>query len=50
MVINIVVSTLKNDPRIVSFYPDNCSITELESNKGKLNLISTGSELQTRVN
>ena len=50
MVINTVVSTLKNDPRVVSFYPDNCSITELESNKGKLNLISTGNELQTRVN
>ncbi len=50
MVINIVVSTLKNDPRVVSFYPDNCSITELGSNKGKLNLISTGSELQTRIN
>ena len=50
MVINIVVSTLKNDPRMVSFYPDNCSITELENNEVKLNLISTGSELQTRVN
>jgi broad specificity phosphatase PhoE len=50
MVINTVVSTLKNDPRVVSFYPDNCSITELESNKGKLNLISTGNELQTHVN
>ena len=50
MVINIVVSTLKNDPRVVSFYPDNCSITELEFNKGKLNLISTGNELQTQIN
>ena len=50
MVINIVVSTLKKDPRVVSFYPDNCSITELENNEGKLNLISTGNELQTHVN
>ena len=50
MVINIVVSTLKNDPRVVSFYPDNCSITELKSDEGKLNLISTGNELQTHVN
>ena len=50
MVINIVVSTLKDDPRVVSFYPDNCSITELESDKGKLNLLSTGNELQTHVN
>ena len=50
MVINIVVSTLKDDPRVVSFYPDNCSITELKSDEGKLNLISTGNELQTRVN
>ena len=50
MVINIVVSSLKEDPRIVSFYPDNCSITELESDTGKLNLISTGNELQTHIN
>ncbi len=50
MVINIVVSTLKDDPRVVSFYPDNCSITELKSDEGKLNLISTGNELQTHVN
>ena len=50
MVINIVVSTLKDDPRVVSFYPDNCSITELESDRGKLNLISTGNELQTHIN
>jgi len=50
MVINTVVSTLKNDPRVVSFYPDNCSITELENNEGKLNLISTGNELQTDIN
>ena len=50
MVINIVVSTLKNDPRVVSFYPDNCSITEIENKEGKLNLISIGNELQTHVN
>ena len=50
MVINIVVSTLKNDPRVVSFYPDNCSITEIENKEGKLKLISIGNELQTHVN
>ena len=50
MVINVVVSTLKKDPRVVSFYPDNCSITEIENNEGTLNLISTGNELQTQVN
>ena len=50
MVINIVVSTLKNDSRVVSFYPDNCSITEIENIEGKLNLISIGNELQTHVN
>ena len=50
MVINIVVSTLKDDPRVVSFYPDNCSITELKSDEGKLSLISTGNELQTHIN
>ena len=50
MVINVVVSTLKKDPRVVSFYPDNCSITEIENKEGKLNLISIGNELQTHVN
>tara|TARA_B100000674_G_scaffold363527_1_gene306215 strand:- start:521 stop:1075 length:555 start_codon:yes stop_codon:yes gene_type:complete len=50
MVINIVTSTLREDPRVVSFYPDNCSITELESSKGKLKLVSTGNELQTKIN
>ena len=50
MVINIVISNLKNDPRVVSFYPDNCSITELDNNNGKLCLVSTGNELQTHVN
>jgi broad specificity phosphatase PhoE len=50
MVINIVVNTLKEDLRMVSFYPDNCSVTELKSDKGELNLISTGNELQTHIN
>ena len=51
MVINIIVSYLKESDLVVSFYPDNCSITNLSKNKkGKIELISLGSELQTELN
>jgi broad specificity phosphatase PhoE len=50
MVINIVASTLSKNKKIVSFYPDNCSIMELRKDKGELELISLGDELQTHVN
>ena len=51
MVINIIVSYLKESDLIVSFYPDNCSITNLSKNsKGEIELINLGSELQTELN
>ena len=51
MVINIIVSYLKESDLIVSFYPDNCSITNLSKNsKGEIELIKLGSELQTEIN
>ena len=51
MVINIIVSYLKESDLIVSFYPDNCSITNLsKNNKGEIKLINLGSELQTEIN
>ena len=51
MVINIIVSYLKKNDLVVSFYPDNCSITNLsKDSKGQIELISLGSELQTEIN
>ena len=51
MVINIIVSYLKESNLIVSFYPDNCSITNLlKKNKREIELINLGSELQTELN
>ena len=41
---------LSKNKKIVSFYPDNCSIMELKKDKGELELISLGDELQTHVN
>ena len=38
-----------NDDRIVSFQPDNCSVTILESDNGKLRLVERGHEAQTQV-
>ena len=41
----------KESDLIVSFYPDNCSITNLSKNsKGEIELINLGSELQTEIN
>ena len=50
MVINIIVSHLTNNKEIVSFYPDNCSITKIEKENGEIKLINLGSQLQTIVN
>ena len=51
MVINIIFSHLKKYGFVVSFYPDNCSITNLsKDNKGKIRIINLGSELQTELN
>jgi broad specificity phosphatase PhoE len=51
MVINIIVSHLTKNDFVVSFYPDNCSITTLsKSVSGKTELISLGAELQTELN
>ena len=51
MVINIIVSYLKKNDLVVSFYPDNCSITNLSmDNEGKIKIINLGSELQTELN
>ena len=50
MVINIIVSHLSKSKKIVSFYPDNCSITKLEKRNEEIKLINLGTQLQTIVN
>ena len=50
MVINIIVSHLTNNKEVVSFYPDNCSITKIEKENGEIRLINLGAQLQTIIN
>ena len=50
MVINVVSGSLKKEDKVVSFYPDNCSITEIKKEDKILQVISQGNELQTKVN
>ncbi len=48
--INAAVGFATEDDRVVSFRPDNASITALESNGNKLCLVERGIEADTRVN
>lgn len=49
MVINCAVGWLSNFDKLVSFYPDNCSVTKIVNRKRKLQLVQTGNELSTIV-
>ena len=48
--INAAVSHATGDERVVSFSPDNASITIMETNGNKLCLVEHGVEADTRVN
>lgn len=49
--INVVAGSALDDDRVVTFSPDNCSVTILESSASKLSLIEKGSEAPlTKVN
>ncbi len=48
-VINCVAGWLENKPLLVSFYPDNCSITKIELNENGIDLVTKGAELKTIV-
>jgi len=48
--INAAVSHATGDDRVVSFSPDNASITIMETNGDELNLVERGMEADTRVN
>jgi broad specificity phosphatase PhoE len=47
--INVAVGSATGDDRVVSFRPDNCSISILETDGTSLKLISRGSEASTHV-
>ena len=48
--INAAVGFAAADDRVVSFRPDNASITVLETNKNRIDLVRRGAEADTRVN
>jgi broad specificity phosphatase PhoE len=48
--INAAVGFAAADDRVVSFRPDNASITVLETNKNRIDLVKRGAEADTRVN
>lgn len=48
--INAAVGHAIGDDRVVSFRPDNASITILETNANKIYLVERGAEADTRVN
>jgi broad specificity phosphatase PhoE len=47
--INVVVGHLLGDERVVAFRPDNCSITVVENDGGRLRLVELGREAATEV-
>jgi broad specificity phosphatase PhoE len=47
--INVAVGTATGDDRVIGFRPDNCSITCLSNDGGKLALIEQGREADTEV-
>lgn len=49
MVLNAIVGSLTANERVVSFMPDNASITTLELNDGCLRLLELGQQLETVV-
>ena len=48
--INVAVSHATNDDRVLSFRPDNCSVTVFETDGRKLSLVERGREAETKVN
>ena len=49
MVINCVAGWIKQQEKVVNFYPNNCSITKISKKEEELELIKLGDELSTIV-
>lgn len=50
MVLNAIVGTLRADDRVVTFLPDNASVTRLGGFGDELQLVELGREFRTKVN
>ena len=50
MVINTIVAHAEKNPSMVCFYPDNCSITELNKTGNEIELFNLGNQLPSIVN
>ena len=50
MVINVLVGYLQKSKKIVTFYPDNCSVTKMSLNQGILSLEEIGNNQESVVN
>lgn len=48
--INVAASAATSDDRVISFRPDNCSVTVFETDGAKLTLKARGREAETKVN
>jgi broad specificity phosphatase PhoE len=48
--INVALGSAVDDPRVVIFAPDNCSVTIFESDGTRLRLVERGREAATKVN
>ena len=47
--INVAVGVAERDDRVISFAPDNCSVTVLDVEEGRLRLVRRGVERATQV-
>ncbi|MBA6414225.1 histidine phosphatase family protein [Parahaliea sp. F7430] len=50
LVINAIVASLQNSDKVLHFWPDNASVTQLKLVKGELSIYQLGPELDTPVN
>ena len=48
--INVAAGAAENDDRVILFHPDNCSVTILDVDNGRLALVGRGREAETKVN
>ncbi|HTW35090.1 MAG TPA: histidine phosphatase family protein [Rhizomicrobium sp.] len=50
ILINVAAGAAEGDDRVILFRPDNCSVTILDVDNGRLALVERGREAETRVN
>ena len=50
VVINCVIGKITNSNKVINFYPDNCSITEIGIENNKMELIKLGDSSISKVN